>query len=49
MGFILLALGTLGGALLVGWWLRRYLRGVGDTEEGKPFRPPIFTDWPSPF
>jgi hypothetical protein len=46
MGFLMLAVGTLAGALLVGWRLRRYLRGVGDAEERKPFRPPIFTDWP---
>jgi hypothetical protein len=44
--FVLLAVGTLGVALFVGWVLRRYLRGVGDAEERKPFRPPIFTDWP---
>jgi hypothetical protein len=47
--FLLLAVGTLGVALFVGWLLRRYLRGIGDAEERKPFRPPIFTDWPTPW
>jgi hypothetical protein len=46
MEFLLLTVGTLGVALLVGRRLRRYMRGVGDAEERKPFRPPIFTDTP---
>ena len=46
MGYLVLAVLTLGVALLGGWWLRRYLRGVGDAEERRPFRPPIFTDSP---